>query len=74
MMPSSRSYSAGCTYTVNRLGASVEYFSGSRFFRMLSTTASMRSRAARRELWEQDSVGQQAMTIPSRACHSVHRR
>src|SRR6185436_8930470 len=38
----------GCTYTVNRLGASVEYFSGSRFFRMLSTTASMRSRAGRR--------------------------
>ena len=47
MMPSSRAYSVGCTYTVNRLGASVEYFSGSRFFRMLSTTASMRSRAGR---------------------------
>ena len=40
--------SLGCRYTVKRLGASVEYRSGSRFRRMLSTTASMRSRAERR--------------------------
>ena len=50
-MPSIRSNSVGCTYTVKRLGASVEYFIGSRFFRMFSTTASIRSRAARRDVF-----------------------
>src|SRR5687768_8284193 len=46
--PSSLACSAGCRYTTNRLGASVEYFSSSRFSTMLATTASIRSRAARR--------------------------
>src|SRR5262245_48587884 len=48
-MDSRREYSSGWTYTTKRLGARVEYLSGSRLSRMFSMTASMRSAAARRE-------------------------